>query len=304
MKVAVTGASGLIGSALVATLRQGGGQVVTLVRRSPAAADEIAWDPRADHGGVPLSALAGVDAVVHLAGAGVADHRWTDAYKAEIRSSRVDGTHALASLLAAMDQPPGVLLCGSAIGWYGDTGGREVDESSPAGQGFLAGVVRDWEAAADPAREAGLRVACLRSGIVISSHGGVLGRMLLPFRLGLGARLGPGKQFMSWVTLADWIRAAQFLIAQPELSGPVNITTPNPVTNAAFTAALGGVLHRPARLAIPSPVLTAALGGVTSDLLSSARVRPTRLLEAGFTFSYPELAGALAAELNAAGSAA
>jgi len=304
MKVAVTGASGLIGSALVATLRQGGGQVVTLVRRSPAAADEIAWDPRADHGGVPLSALAGVDAVVHLAGAGVADHRWTEAYKAEIRSSRVDGTHALASLLAAMDQPPGVLLCGSAIGWYGDTGGREVDESSPAGQGFLAGVVRDWEAAADPAREAGLRVACLRSGIVISSHGGVLGRMLLPFRLGLGARLGPGKQFMSWVTLADWIRAAQFLIAQPELSGPVNITTPNPVTNAAFTAALGGVLHRPARLAIPSPVLTAALGGVTSDLLSSARVRPTRLLEAGFTFSYPELAGALAAELNAAGSAA
>jgi uncharacterized protein len=304
MKVAVTGASGLIGSALVATLRQGGDQVLTLVRRSPATVDEIAWDPRADHGGVPLDALAGVDAVVHLAGAGVADHRWTDAYKAEIRSSRVDGTHALASLLAAMDQPPAVLLCGSAIGWYGDTGGREVDESSPAGPGFLAGVVRDWEAAADPAREAGLRVACLRSGIVISSHGGVLGRMLLPFRLGLGARLGPGTQFMSWVTLADWIRAAQFLIAQPELSGPVNITTPNPVTNAAFTAALGGVLHRPARLAIPSPVLTAALGGVTSDLLSSARVRPTRLLEAGFDYSYPELAGALAAELNAAGSAA
>ena len=176
MKVAVTGASGLIGSALVATLRQGGDQVVTLVRRSPAAADEIAWDPRADHGGVPLAALAGVDAVVHLAGAGVADHRWTDAYKAEIRASRVDGTHALASLLAAMDQPPAVLLCGSAIGWYGDTGGREVDESSPAGHGFLAGVVRDWEAAADPAREAGLRVACLRSGIVLSRHGGVLGR--------------------------------------------------------------------------------------------------------------------------------
>ena len=304
MKVAVTGASGLIGSALVATLRTGGDLVVTLVRRSPTAADEIAWDPRADHGGVPLDALAGVDAVVHLAGAGVADHRWTDAYKAEIRSSRVDGTHALASLLAAMDQPPAVLLCGSAIGWYGDTGGREVDESSPAGQGFLAGVVRDWEAAADPAREAGLRVACLRSGIVISRHGGVLGRMLLPFRLGLGARLGPGTQFMSWVTLTDWIRAAQFLIAQPELSGPVNITTLNPVTNAAFTAALGGVLRRPARLAIPSPVLTAALGGVTSDLLSSARVRPTRLLEAGFGYSYPELAGALAAELNAAGSAA
>jgi uncharacterized protein (TIGR01777 family) len=304
MKVAVTGASGLIGSALVTTLRQGGDEVVSLVRRSPAAADEIAWDPRADRGGLALDALAGVGAVVHLAGAGVADHRWTDAYQAEIRASRVDGTNGLASLLAAMDQPPPVLLCGSAIGWYGDTGGREVDESSPAGHGFLAGVVRDWEAAADPAREAGLRVACLRSGIVISRHGGVLGRMLLPFRLGLGARLGPGTQFMSWVTLADWIRAAQFLIGQPELSGPVNITTPNPVTNAAFTAALAGVLHRPARLAIPSPVLTAALGGVTSDLLSSARVRPTRLLEAGFDYRYPELAGALAAELNAAGSAA
>jgi uncharacterized protein (TIGR01777 family) len=304
MKVAVTGASGLIGSALVATLRQGGDQVVTLVRRSPAAADEIAWDPRADLGGMPPPALAGVDAVIHLAGAGVAGHRWTDAYKAEIRTSRVAGTHALASLLAAMDQPPAVLLSGSAIGYYGDTGGREVDESSPAGHGFLAGVVQDWEAAAGPARAAGVRVACLRSGIVISRDGGVLGRMLLPFRLGLGARLGPGTQFMSWVTLADWVRAAQFLIGQPELSGPVNITTPNPVTNAAFTAALAGVLHRPARLAIPSPVLTATLGGVTSDLLSSARVRPTRLLAAGFTFSYPELAGALAAELNAAGPAA
>ncbi len=304
MKVAVTGASGLIGSALVTTLRQGGDQVVTLVRRTPAAVDEIAWDPRADRGGVPPAALAGVGAVVHLAGAGVADHRWTDAYKAEIRASRVAGTHALASLLAAMDEPPAVLLSGSAIGWYGDTGGREVDESAPAGRGFLAGVVRDWEAAADPAREAGLRVACLRSGIVISRHGGVLARMLPPFRLGLGARLGPGTQFMSWVTLADWITAARFLIGQPDLSGPVNISTPNPVTNAAFTAALAGVLHRPARLAIPSAVLSAALGGVTSDLLSSARVRPTRLLGAGFTFSYPDMAGALAAELDAAGPAA
>jgi len=304
MKVAVTGASGLIGSALVAALREDGDQVVSLVRRSPAAPDEIAWDPRAERGGVPPDALAGTSAVVHLAGAGVADHRWTDAYKQEIRASRVAGTHAVASLLAAMDEPPAVLLSGSAIGWYGDTGGREVDESSPAGHGFLPSVVQDWEAAAEPARQAGIRVACLRSGIVISRRGGVLGRLLTPFRFGLGARLGPGTQFMSWVTLADWIRAARFLAGQPDLPGPVNITTPNPVTNAAFTAALAGVLHRPARLAIPSPVLTAALGGVTSDLLSSARVRPTRLLDAGFTFSYPELAGALTAELQAAGSAA
>jgi hypothetical protein len=304
MKVAVTGASGLIGSALAAALREDGDQVVSLVRRSPAAPDEIAWDPRAERGGVPPDALAGTSAVVHLAGAGVADHRWTDAYKQEIRASRVAGTQAVASLLAAMDEPPAVLLSGSAIGWYGDTGGREVDESSPAGHGFLPSVVQDWEAAAESARQAGIRVVCLRSGIVISRRGGVLGRLLTPFRFGLGARLGPGTQFMSWVTLADWIRAARFLIGQPGLSGPVNITTPNPVTNAAFTAALAGVLHRPARLAIPSPVLTAALGGVTSDLLSSARVRPTRLLDAGFTFSYPDLAGALAAELQAAGSAA
>jgi uncharacterized protein len=304
MKVAVTGASGLIGSALVAALREDGDQVVALVRRSPAGPDEIAWDPRAERGGVPPDALAGTSAVVHLAGAGVADHRWTDAYKQEIRASRVAGTQAVASLLAAMDEPPAVLLSGSAIGWYGDTGGREVDESSPAGHGFLPSVVQDWEAAAEPARQAGIRVVCPRSGIVISPRGGVLGRLLTPFRFGLGARLGPGTQFMSWVTLADWIRAARFLIGQPDLSGPVNITTPNPVTNAAFTAALAGVLHRPARLAIPSPVLTAALGGVTSDLLSSARVRPTRLLDAGFTFSYPDLAGALTAELQAAGSAA
>jgi uncharacterized protein len=304
MKVAVTGASGLIGSALAATLRQGGDQVVALVRRTPASADEIAWDPMAEHGAVPPGALDGVGAVVHLAGAGVADHRWTQSYKEEIRASRVGGTHALAGLLAAMDHPPAVLLSGSAIGWYGDTGGRQVDESSPSGHGFLPSVVQDWEAATDAAREAGVRVVCLRSGIVISRHGGVLARLLTPFRLGLGARLGSGTQFMSWVTLADWIRAAQFLIGHPELSGPVNITTPNPVTNAAFTAALAGVLHRPARLAIPSPVLSAALGGVTSDLLSSARVLPRRLLGAGFTFTHPDMAGALAAELQAGGSAA
>ncbi|MGP8000400.1 MAG: TIGR01777 family oxidoreductase [Streptosporangiaceae bacterium] len=304
MKVAVTGASGLIGSVLVATLRQGGDQVVTLVRRTPAAVDEIAWDPMAPGGGLSPDALDGVGAVVHLAGAGVADHRWTDAYKEEIRASRVRGTEALAGLLAGMDQPPAVLLSGSAIGWYGDTGGREVDESAPAGQGFLPSVVRDWEAAAEPARAAGIRVACLRSGIVLSRRGGVLGRALPPFRLGLGARLGPGTQFMSWITLTDWIRAAQFLLEQPELSGPVNITTPNPVTNAAFTAALGGVLHRPALLAIPSAVLSAALGGVTSDLLSSARVLPRRLVDTRFAFSYPDLASALAAELHPAGSAA
>ena len=304
MKVVVSGASGLIGRALTDALREDGDQVIRLVRRTPAAADEIAWDPLADSGGLAPDALHGADAVVHLAGAGIADRRWTSSYKAEIRASRVLGTGAIASLVAGMAQPPAALLCGSAIGWYGDTGGREVDESAPAGQGFLAGVVRDWEAAASPARDAGIRVAHLRTGVVLSRRGGVLGRLLPPFRLGLGARVGPGTQYMSWVALSDWIRAGRFLLGHPEVAGPVNITTPNPVTNAEFTTALAGALHRPALLSIPSPVLSAALGGVTADLLTSARVMPRRLLDAGFGFSHPELAGALAAELRPAGSAA
>ena len=304
MKVAVTGASGLIGSALTASLRESGDQVVTLVRRTPASATEVAWDPLARLGGLAPGALDGTGAVVHLAGAGVADHRWTDSYKEEIRASRVQGTRGLTEFLAAMDRPPAVLLSGSAIGWYGDTGGRDVDESAPAGTGFLAGVVRDWEAAAGPAREAGIRVATLRTGVVLSRHGGVLARLLPLFRLGLGARLGAGTQVMSWVALADWVRAARFLLDQPEISGPVNLTAPNPATNAAFTAALAGALHRPALLSVPSPVLSVALGGVTSDLMSSARVLPRVLREAGFGFTNPDLAAALATELQIAGSAA
>jgi uncharacterized protein len=298
MRIAITGSSGLIGSALVTALRRDGDEVIRLVRRAPRSGDEIGWDPQAPDGGLDPAVLRGVRAAVNLAGAGVADHRWTASYKEKIRASRVMGTHALAGLLAKMDSPPPVLLSGSAIGWYGDTGGREVDESTPAGSGFLADVVRDWEAAADPAREAGLRVVTLRTGIVITRQGGVLARMLPPFRLGLGARLGPGTQVMSWVALADWTRIARFLLDHDEVSGPVNLTTPHPVTNAAFTSALAGALHRPAALAVPSPVLALALGGVTSDLLSSARVLPRRLTGAGFEFSFPDLPGALAAELR------
>jgi uncharacterized protein (TIGR01777 family) len=298
MKIAITGSSGLIGSALVTALHRDGEEVIRLVRRAPRSADEVSWDPLAPRGGLDPAALRGVEAVVNLAGAGVADHRWTSSYKEEIRASRVTGTHALASLLAGLDSPPSVLLSGSAIGWYGDTGGREVDESAPAGPGFLAGVVKDWEAAADPARQAGVRVITLRSGIVMARKGGVLGRLLPLFRLGLGARLGPGTQVMSWVAAADWTRIARFLLDNQEVSGPVNLTSPNPVTNAAFTSALAAVLHRPAVLSVPSPVLTLALGGVTSDLLSSARVLPRRLSDAGFEFSFPDLAGALAAELG------
>lgn len=298
MRIAITGSSGLLGSALVGTLRHDGDDVIRLVRRPPRSAGELRWDPQAPDAGLDPAGLDGVEAVVNLAGAGVADHRWTAAYKEEIRESRVTGTRVLAGLLAGLDSPPSVLLSGSAIGWYGDTGGRAVDESTPAGTGFLAGVVEDWEAAADPAREAGLRVITLRSGIVISRQGGVLARMLPPFRLGLGARLGPGTQVMSWVAMADWTRMARFLLDKNEISGPVNLTSPHPATNAAFTSALAAAVRRPAVLSVPSPVLALALGGVTSDLLSSAQVLPRRLTDAGFEFSFPDLAGALAAELG------
>lgn len=304
MRIAVTGSSGLIGSALVAALRADGHQVIRLVRRGAASEDEVAWDPRAPAGGLDPAALAGVDAVVNLAGAGVADRRWSEAYQAQIRSSRVLGTQALVSALTSMSRPPSVLLSGSAIGWYGDTGGREVDEAAPAGTGFLAEVVRDWEAAAAPAGQAGIRVVTLRTGIVLSPRGGVLARLLLPFRLGLGARLGSGSQVMSWITLPDYTAIVSFLLTHPEISGPVNMTTPNPATNAEFTAALAAALHRPALLFLPTPVLQLALGGVSSDILSSARVMPRQLLAAGYQYRFPELRSALQAELASPASPA
>lgn len=296
MKVAVTGSSGLIGTALVAALRADGHDVIRLVRAAPVAADAIAWDPRADRGGLDPRSLEGVAAVVHLAAAGVADKRWTPSYQAEIRGSRVQGTRALAGALAAMATPPRVLLCASAVGWYGDTGGREVTESDPAGTGFLAEVVRDWEAAAGDAARAGIRVVTLRSGLVLSAKGGILGRLLPLFRLGLGGRIGTGRQVMSWIGLSEWVAAARFLLGR-DISGPVNLTTPSPVSNAEFTSALATAVHRPAVMLVPVPALKLAVGGVSSDILSSARVLPRRLLEEGYQFRHPAIAGALAAEL-------
>jgi uncharacterized protein len=298
MRIAVTGSSGLIGTALVAALRADGHQVTRLVRGGPAGDNAIVWDPRADGGGLDPGSLDGVAAVVHLAGAGVADRRWTDAYKAEIRNSRVQGTTALVSALTAMTSPPGVLLCGSAIGWYGDIAGREVDESSPAGTGFLAGVVRDWEAAAAPARQAGIRVVTMRTGLVLSPNGGVLARLLPLFRLGLGARLGPGTQVISWIALSELMAVIKFLLAREDIAGPVNATTPNPVTNREFTSVLAATVHRPAVLTVPVPVLRTVIGGASSELLSSARVLPRALLSAGYQYQHPGLAGALAAELS------
>ena len=298
MRVAVTGSSGLIGTALVTALRADGHQVIRLVRGAPAGAGTIVWDPRADGGGLDPRSLDGVAAVVHLAGAGVADRRWTESYKAEIRGSRVQGTTALVSALTGMSTPPGVLLSASAIGWYGDAGGREVDESSPSGTGFLAGVVRDWEAAAEVAGRAGIRVVTMRNGLVQSPRGGMLARLLPLFRLGLGGRLGPGTQVMSWIALSELVAVIRFLLGRDDISGPVNATTPNPVTNREFTAALAAAVHRPAVLAVPVFALRAVIGGASGDLLSSARVLPAKLLAAGYQYQHPDIAGALAAELS------
>lgn len=297
MRVAISAASGLIGSTLAGDLSAGGVEVVRLVRRAARAADEIGWDPQGGADGLGQAALAGVDAVVHLSGAPIAAGRWTAARKAELRSSRIASTATLASAIAAADPAPGVLLCASAIGYYGDTGERTVDESSPGGTGFLAELVRDWEAAAEPARAAGIRVATFRSGVVLAASGGMLGRLLLPFRLGLGAKVGSGKQYFSWISLTDEVRAIRFLLDSAGASGPFNLTAPDPVTNAEFTRALAKALGRPAVLGLPSAALRAALGEVASELLGSARVVPARLEEAGFSFAHRDIATALAALL-------
>ncbi|MGH3259304.1 MAG: TIGR01777 family oxidoreductase [Streptosporangiaceae bacterium] len=301
MKVAVTGSSGLIGSALVAGLRSEGHQVIRLVRRSPRSADEVRWDPEsADAGlGPKPEALDGLGACVHLAGAGVASHRWTARYKTEIRASRVLGTRALAGALAKFASPPATLLSASAIGWYGDTGGRQVDESAPAGTAFLARLVRDWEAATEPAAQAGIRVVNLRSGLVLTPAGGLLARLLPLARLGLCPRFASGTQAMSWISLSDEIRAIGFLLSRTDITGPVNLTAPVAVTNSEFTAALAAAVRRPDLpwLRVPAPLLRLGLGEASVELLTSTRVAPKRLLEAGYSFRHRTLPEALSAEL-------
>jgi uncharacterized protein (TIGR01777 family) len=298
VRIAITGATGLIGGALAAQLGRGGDEVIRLVRRAPAGPAEIQWDSAAAGGGLRPESLAGLDAVVHLSGAPIAAGRWTAARKQELRASRIGSTAALVGAILSAPRPPAVLLVASAIGWYGDTGAREVDETAPHGAGFLAELVRDWEAAAEPAVAAGVRVVHLRTGIVLSRRGGMLGQLLLPFRLGLGARIGPGTQYLSWIALTDHVRACQFLLAEPGLAGPVNITGPEPVTNAVFTATLASQLRRPAVLVLPAGLLRAGLGEVSGELLASYRVRPARLGQAGFEFRYPHLAPALGAALR------
>lgn len=298
MKVAITGSSGLIGRALAASLRVDDHEVVRLVRRPPHAAGEVRWDPRAADAGAPQ--LHDCDAVVHLAGASIGGRRWTASYKAEIRASRVLATRALATALTRLDPAPKTLISASAIGWYGGTGGREVTEDAPAGDGFLARLAQDWEAAADPARDAGIRTAHLRSGLVLSPRGGMLAGLVLPARFGLLPRFGDGTQVMSWIALTDEVRAIRFLLDDSAQAGAFNVTAPGPVTNDEFTAALHKAFRRPDIhwLRVPAPVLRAALGELSSELLSSARVTPKRLTEAGFEFRFPDITTALRAELR------
>lgn len=285
VKVAITGASGLIGTALNAHLRSLDQVVLRLVRREPSLADEIRWDPTA--GTVDLDGLAGIDGVVHLAGIGVGDHRWSESYKRQILASRVQGTTTIARAVAALDPKPTVLVSASASGWYGDTGDTEVDESTPNAQGrFLSDVVRAWEGAAEPARAAGIRVAHPRSGLVMTRKGGALKRMLPIVKLGGGGPLGSGSQYWPVISLHDEVRALTYLLTS-DLAGPVNLSIPDPPTNKQFTDAVGKAVHRPTFLPAPGFAIKAVVGGFGDEVLASTRMVPKKLLADGFVFDDP-----------------
>jgi uncharacterized protein (TIGR01777 family) len=296
MRVLITGSSGLIGTALTARLRERGDRVVRLVRREPARDDERRWDPAA--GFLEPDDVSGFDVVVNLAGVGIGDKRWTGTYKELIRSSRIDGTRLLAATLAGCSEPPAVLVSASAIGIYGDRGDEELDERSAPGDDFLAGVVTAWEAAAVSAEKAGIRVAFLRMGIVLDRDGGAVGRMMLPFRLGLGGKLGDGKAWWSWIALGDAIAAIEHVIDN-EIAGAVNLVAPAPVRSAEFSKRLARALRRPAVLPIPKFALDMLLGRELSEALvfTSARVAPRVLLDSEFSFDHQSIETALAAML-------
>ena len=296
MKVAVAGSSGLIGQALVEALGRAGHEAVRLVRREPRGKDEVRWSP-----GSPLdpAALAGVDAAVNLAGAGVGDKRWTPAYKKVLLDSRVGSTQTLATALAALEPKPRVFVAASAVGYYGpDHGDAVLDESSPAGGDFLARLCVQWEAAAGPAAAAGIRVVHPRTGLVLDGSGGAAARMFPLFKVGLGGRLGSGRQYWSCISLADEVRALLFLLTADGVSGPVNLTNPQPVTNAVVTRTLGRTLHRPTLAAAPAFALRAVLGEFAGAVLGSARVVPRALLDAGFAFRHPDIDSVVRAALG------
>lgn len=294
-RIAVTGASGLIGSALVRSLTADGHEVVRLVRRAAKGADEVCWDPEGQY--VDAAALDGCDAVVNLAGAGVGDHRWTDAYKKTVRDSRVLGTAALAEAVAALDRPPRVWVNGSAIGFYGETGDRAVDEDAPPGDGFLPSLCVEWEEATAPVQEAGVRTVFARTGLVVAREGGAWAKLFPLYKAGLGGRFGDGRQYWSFVALHDEVAAIRHLIDTEGLSGPFNLTAPNPLTNREISAAMGRVMRRPSLFTVPAPALKLVLGEMSGDVLGSQRVLPKRLLESGFTFAFPEIEGAIRAAL-------
>ena len=285
-KIAVTGASGLIGSALCAQLKSDGHQVIKIVRRAARVADEVSWNPL--KGEIDLAGLEGADAVFHLAGAGVGDKRWSAAYRSEILNSRLLSTTTIAN--ACEQIQPELFISASAIGYYGETGDRSVTETDRGGEDFLSIVCREWELVANQAPS--VRTVKLRTGLVLDPTGGALGRMLPIFKFGLGGKLGSGKQWWSWITLHDQIRAMIFLM-NSKIEGPVNITSPNPVTNQQFTAALARALKRPAFFPAPAFALRAVLGGFSTEILGSKRVMPKVLLDNDFEFDYPHLLAAL-----------
>jgi len=292
MKVLITGASGLIGTALQRSFKAKGWEVLRASRHEPKSADEVQWS--IEEGFADLGKIDGVDAVIHLAGESVNGLRWTDEKKKAIRDSRVKGTHNLVKDLSKLKDRPKVLVAASAIGFYGERGDEEITESSASGVGFLADVSKEWESEARRAEDAGIRTVLLRTGIVLSKDGGALGTMLTPFKLGVGGVVGSGKQWMSWISLDDHVRAIEFVIEHENIRGAVNAVSPHPVTNEEFTKTMGDVLYRPTFLPLPEFVVSMALGEMGDELLlTSTKVIPKRLEDAGFEFEYPELKPAL-----------
>ncbi len=294
MRIAIAGSSGLIGTELVVSLRADGHEVLRLVRRSPKAPTEVQWDPAS--GDIDLDALAGTEVFINLAGAGVGDHRWSDSYKKEILDSRVNATKTIARAAAQLRAK--TLVNASAIGWYGDTGESSVDESSPAGKGFLPEVVVAWEKAADEARNAGVRVVHPRTGLVVSKNGGAWAKLIPLFKLGLGGKMGNGKQYWSFISIRDEISAIKFVIANESISGPVNFTAPHPATNAEITKAMSTVYKRPAFFHVPAIALQTVLGEFSQEVLGSSRVLPRVLEAAGFTFEDPDVLSAMKTLVN------
>jgi uncharacterized protein (TIGR01777 family) len=292
VRIAVTGSHGMIGSALVDALAGAGHRPIRVVRSTPTGPDEIAWDPVA--GTIDARSLEGVDAVVHLAGRHIGRPWWTEGYMASVKDTRVRPTYLLAETLAKLDRKPSVLVSASGIHYYGDRGEEILTEESPPGEGFLAGVAMEWELATSPASGAGIRVVIIRNGVVVSPGGGALAPMMIPMRLGLGGKLGPGSQYWSWIALDDHLAAVQHILATEELSGPVNVVSPEPVRNADFVATIGRVLRRPTVLPVPAFALKLVLGPQMANQMAlySQRVVPRKLEASGFKFAYPDLEGA------------